>query len=222
MSMIPKTIHYCWFGRQPMPELAQKCLESWEKYLPDYKKTLWNEDTFDVNSIPFTKEAYERKKYAFVSDYIRLYALYNYGGVYMDTDVEVVKSLDEFMDFSAFSGFETANFIPTGIMAAVSKHPWISRLFDYYKGRSFYRSDGTMDLSPNVVFMTSISEQEFGLKRGNQQQVLKDDVHIYPNDYFCPMVWETREIKSTPNTHTIHHFAYSWNEPGITPKSNFK
>lgn len=217
MSLIPKTVHYCWFGRKPLTELAQKCLKSWEQYLPDYEVILWNEDSFDVESNLFTKEAYASKKYAFVSDYVRLYALYHNGGIYMDSDVEVVKNLDEFLDFPAFSGFETAGFIPTGIMGAVPQHPWIKRFLDYYKDRSFYRSDGTMDLTPNVVFMSSVSEQEFGFKRGNQQQILKDGVHIFPNDYFCPMEWATREIKYTPNTHTIHHFAYSWKEPGVTP-----
>ncbi len=217
MSLIPKTINYCWFGRQPMTELAQKCLDSWNRYLPNYKQVLWNEDSFDVESNQFTKQAYECKKYAFVSDYVRLYALYHNGGIYMDTDVEIIKNIDEFLEYSAFSGFESSNFIPTGIMGAVQQHPWIERFLDYYKDKSFIREDGSMDLVPNVVFMTQISEQEFGFKKGNEFQILKNDVHIFPKDYFCPKIWETKEIKLTQNTYTIHHFAYSWNEPGITP-----
>ena len=217
MSVIPQVIHCCWFGGKPLTPLAQKCIESWNKYLPEYPIITWNERTFDVDSVPFTQEAYNCKKYAFVSDYVRLWALYHYGGIYMDTDVEVISDLDKFMNFQAFSGFEQDNYMPTGIMAAVPHHPWIARMLEHYRGRSFFNPDGTMDLKPNVIFMTELAEKEFGLKRGNGLQILKDDVHIFPNDYFCPMVWETREIKLTPNTHTIHHFAYSWKEPGVTP-----
>ncbi|QNO18931.1 glycosyltransferase family 32 protein [Caproicibacterium amylolyticum] len=217
MSVIPQVIHCCWFGGKPLTPLAQKCIESWNKYLPEYPIITWNEKTFDVDSVPFTQEAYNCKKYAFVSDYVRLWALYHYGGIYMDTDVEVISDLDKFMNFQAFSGFEQDNYMPTGIMAAVPHHPWIHCMLEHYRGRSFFNPDGTMDLKPNVIFMTELAEKEFGLKRGNELQILKDDVHIFPNDYFCPMVWETREIKLTPNTHTIHHFAYSWKEPGVTP-----
>ena len=217
MSVIPQVIHCCWFGGKPLTPLAQKCIESWNNYLPEYPIITWNEKTFDVDSVPFTQEAYSCKKYAFVSDYVRLWALYHYGGIYMDTDVEVIKDLDKFMNFQAFSGFEQKNYMPTGIMAAVPHHPWIHRMLEHYRGRAFFNPDGTMDLKPNVIFMTELAEKEFGLKRGNELQILKDDVHIFPNDYFCPMVWETREIKLTPNTHTIHHFAYSWKEPGVTP-----
>lgn len=210
MNFIPKTIHYCWFGKEPMPELLIKCLKSWDLFLPNYKKVLWNEETFDVNSIVFTKEAYSCKKYAFVSDYVRLYALYNFGGIYMDTDVEVLKSLDKFLYFPAFSGFENPDFIPTGIIGARKCHPWIKRFLDYYKDKSFYKENGEMDLYANVRFMTDISIYEYGLIRGNSFQKLKDNVYIFPNDYFCPKVWETKEIKLTKNTHTIHHFTASW------------
>lgn len=211
MGQIPKIIHYCWFGKQPIPALAEKCLDSWDHYLPDYQKVLWNEDSFDVESVPFTKEAYDCKKYAFVSDYVRLHALNQYGGLYLDTDVEVLKNLDEFLEFPAFSGFEKTGYIPTGLMGAFQGHPWIKRFLDYYKDKTFLRSDGTMDLKPNVIFMTDLSVQDFGLKRDqNELQILKDGVRIFPSDYFCPMVWETRKIYLTENSHTIHHFAASW------------
>lgn len=210
MDSIPKIINYCWFGRQPMTPLALKCLKSWKNYLPDYRIVLWNEKSFNVQSNRFTSEAYSCKKYAFVSDYVRLYVLYNYGGIYMDADVEVIKNLDKFLDKPAFSGFENYDFIPTGIIGAIPRHPWIKRFLDYYKYKLFIQTDGSMDLTANVVFMTKISEQEFGLVRGNTFQILKDDVYIFPNDYFCPKVWETKEIILTQNTHTIHHFAASW------------
>ncbi|WP_037372378.1 glycosyltransferase family 32 protein [Anaerovorax odorimutans] len=210
MDLIPKTINYCWFGGNPMPELIQNCIKSWDIYLPEYKKVLWNENSFDVESHQFTREAYKCKKYAFVSDYVRLYALYNYGGLYMDTDVEVLKNLDEFLKYPAFSGFENPSFIPTGIMGSISKHPWVKRFLDYYKDRGFYNNDGSMDLKANVRFMTQISENEFGLRRNNEFQILKNDVYIFPNDYFCPKIWKTKEIVLTENTHTIHYFTGTW------------
>lgn len=111
--MIPKIIHYCWFGRGKMPKLALKCLKSWNKYCSDYKVICWNEDNFDINSNQYVKEAYESRKYAFVSDYVRLYALYNYGGVYMDTDVEVIKNIDKFLAEKAFTGFESETYVTT-------------------------------------------------------------------------------------------------------------
>ncbi|WP_084031650.1 glycosyltransferase family 32 protein [Anaerobacillus arseniciselenatis] len=209
--MIPKIIHYCWVGPKEMPELERKCIESWDKFLPDYQKIFWNEDSFDINSNLFVKQAYGAKKYAFVSDYIRLYALYHYGGIYMDTDVEVIKSLDRFLTHPAFSGFESPGAIPTGAMGAVKGHPWINRLLEYYKDKSFYFDNGSMDLTTNVKIITDISEREFGLVKGNNNfQVLNNDVHIYPTDYFCPKEWWSRKMAITDNTHTIHHFSNSW------------
>jgi hypothetical protein len=208
--VIPKVIHYCWFGKNNMKELNEKCLDSWKRYLPDYKMVLWNEDNFDINSSLYTKEAYECKKYAFVSDYVRLYALYNYGGVYMDADVEVIKPIDCFLVHSAFSGFEVPDYIPTGIMGAEKAHPWIKSFLDYYYERSFFTKDGNMDLLSNVYFMSQISKDEYGWQKGNGYQILKEDVHIYPNDYFCPKVWGTDIINKTENTYTIHHFSATW------------
>lgn len=128
--MIPRIIHYCWFGRGPMPELALKCIESWHKYLPDYEYKLWNEDNFDINSNQFVSEAYEAKKYAFVSDYVRLFAVYNEGGIYMDTDVEVLKSYDNLLHLSGFIGFDGTKHLPvgTGTIACQAKGEWVSRM----------------------------------------------------------------------------------------------
>jgi mannosyltransferase OCH1-like enzyme len=208
--MIPKIIHYCWFGDQQFPQLTEKCIESWQKYLPDYKMVLWDEKRFDIDYNQFTKEAYECKKFAFVSDYVRLFALYYYGGVYLDTDVEVIKNINPFLRFSAFSGFENPLFLQSGVIGAKERHPWIYRFLEYYKDKSFYNKNGTMDLTANVRYMTPISVNEYGLKTGNGYQILKEDVHIFPTEYFCPMIWETREIILTENTHAIHHFAASW------------
>ena len=127
--MIPKKIHYCWFGGNPKPKLAEKCIKSWKKYCPDYELVEWNETTFDIDSAPlFVRQAFESKKWAFITDYVRLWAMYNYGGIYMDTDVEVVKPLDRFLSEKAFSGFESSNYVPTGIMASEKDNPVIGEL----------------------------------------------------------------------------------------------
>lgn len=130
--MIPKKIHYCWFGKGKMPELALKCIESWRVNLPDYELKEWNENSFDINSNFYVKEAYESRKFAFVTDYVRLYALYTEGGIYMDTDVEVLKNLDPFLDLPAFSGFEDNVHIPTGIMAAEKGSVWAGWQLKYF------------------------------------------------------------------------------------------
>lgn len=210
MSSIPKIIHYCWFGHRPMPDLEKKCLESWDIFLPDYKKMLWNEETFDINENIYIKEAYAAKKYAFVSDYVRLYALYNNGGIYMDTDVEVVKNLDKFLIHSAFLGIEAPDWISTCLIGAVIGHPWINRLLTYYKDKSFYMNNGNMNLTTNVAIVTDISSKEFGFQRFNQFQILTDNIYLYPADYFCPKDWTSKEIVITGNTHVIHHFSSSW------------
>lgn len=206
---IPKTIHYCWFGHGKLPELAIKCIESWKKKLPDYKIIEWNEDNFDVNCNEYVKEAYNSKKYAFVSDYVRLYALYNEGGIYMDTDVEVLKSLDPFLNHKAFSGFENNNSIPTGIMASVAKNKWIKILLDEYSDIHFIKKDGTLDTTTNVTRITNKTKDNYKIKLNDTLQDL-GDVVFYPHEYFCPKDWETGIINITDKTYTIHHFNASW------------
>lgn len=209
-NKIPKIIHYCWFGKNPESDLMKKCLESWKKYLPDYELYLWNEETFDINSNMFTKEAYENKKWAFITDYVRLYALKNYGGIYMDTDVEVLKNLDEFLKFSAFSGFEDERYIPTGIMASQKNHIWIEKLFQYYENKHFQNKDGKLEVTPNTKIITKISEKLFNLKINNKRQTLKYNVEIFPKDYFCPKNHYSGKVYLTKNSYTIHHFNGSW------------
>lgn len=208
MNKIPKVIHYCWFGRGEKPKLAKTCIKSWKKYLPDYEIKEWNEDNFDINSNQYVREAYEAKKYAFVSDYVRLYALYNYGGIYMDTDVEVIKSLDEFLINEAFSGFESPEFVQTGIMACVKEYKLFKEFLDYYKERSFIKEDGSYDTTTNVVIMTEICEK-YGLVKNNKLQTI-DGFTIYPKIYFCPLSFNSSEGDFSDNTYTIHHFAGSW------------
>ena len=159
--MIPKMIHQWWFGRGEKPELAIRCIESWRKYCPDYEIIEWNEENFDVNCNQYVKEAYEAKKFAFVSDYVRLYALYTCGGVYMDTDVEVLKSLDGFLVHEAVSGFENASQIQTGFMACRKGFPVFKELLSYYDTVKFIHPDGALNTTTNVVIIT-----ELMLKRG--------------------------------------------------------
>ncbi len=208
---IPKIIHYCWFGRGEKPELAKKCIESWKKYCGDYEFKEWNEENFDINSNEYVKQAYESRKFAFVTDYVRLYAIYNEGGVYMDTDVEVLKPIDEFLKHKAFSSFENNNMIPTGLMAGEKGNEWIKDLLDEYKDIKFIDEDGNMDLTTNVTRITNLTHEKYELELKSCYQELKNGiVTIYPHEYFCPKDWSTGEIHLTDNTYTIHHFSGSW------------
>ena len=216
--MIPKVIHYCWFGRGQMPELALKCIESWHKYLPGYTLKLWNEDSFDINAVLYVKEAYEARKFAFVTDYIRLYALYHEGGIYMDTDVEVLKPLDDLLDLPAFSGYESNKFsnFPTGLMASAAGGVWVKEQLDYYTDRHFLLPDGSLDMTTNTVTISRIMKEN-GFELTGEYQVYKNDMHCFPSDYFCPMT-STRVLKLTKNSYCIHHFAGSWHTPTLKQK----
>lgn len=209
--MIPKIIHYCWFGGNPLPDLAERCIQSWKQYCPDYELVEWNEKNYDISSAPlYVQQAYEAKKWAFITDVVRLFALYQFGGIYMDTDVEVVKPLDRFLEHAAFSGFEDEVTIPTGIMAAEKGHPLIGQLLAYYDDRPFL-VNGAPDLTPNVVMITEhLSERGF-CPNDSLQEVA--GLTLYPHDYFCPCDYRTYRITRTENTHTIHHFAGSWLAP---------
>ena len=208
MSKIPKKIHYCWFGGKPLPSLAKKCIASWKKYCPDYEIIEWNETNFDVNCCDYVREAYEAKKWAFVSDVARLYALVNQGGIYMDTDVEVLKPLDEFLTLEAFSGFEAKDRIPTGIMASVKDQAFFKKLLDDYNDARFYNEDGTPNLTTNVTRITNMCLQ-YGLKLDNTKQTTQGFT-LFPSEYFCPKDCETKQLNITQKTYTIHHFDGSW------------
>lgn len=208
---IPKIIHFCWFGRGPKNELAQKCIQSWKKYCPDYILKEWNEDNFNLDTNEYVRQAYDNKKFAFVTDFVRLYALYNEGGIYMDTDVEVLKPLDAFLKHSAFSSFENNNKIPTGLMAAEKGNDWIFDLMQEYTDLEFIDKNGRMDLTTNVERITNLTVEKYGLlPKSSYQELGGGIVTMYPYDYFCPKDCETGEINITENTHTIHHFSGSW------------
>jgi mannosyltransferase OCH1-like enzyme len=211
--MIPKIIHYCWFGGKPLPELALKCIASWKKYCSDYKIFEWNEKNIDLESNMYIKEAYIAKKWAFITDYVRLFVIFKYGGIYMDTDVEILKPLDEFLEHKAFSGFESNNAIPTGIMGGVANHIWYKNLLDYYKGRHFILADGNFDITTNVTTITEITKNLYNIKLNNTFQELRDGVVFYPSEVFCPKDYRTGKIAITNNTYCIHHFSGSWLKP---------
>ena len=183
--MIPKKIHYCWFGRGPMPDLALKCIESWHKYMPNYEYKLWNEDIFDINYNRYVKEAYDAKKYAFVSDVVRLKALAEEGGLYLDVDFEVLKPFDDLLFHKAFAGFEGSKHHPVmmGVLASEAHGEWIEEQLHRYDERPFI-IEGEEDLTTNVKFVTDFMIQNGFTSDGKEQDY--KDLHIFPVDYFCP------------------------------------
>ena len=211
--MIPKIIHYCWFGGKPLPKSAEKCIASWKKYLPDYEIKRWDESNFDVNAIPYTREAYAACKYAFVSDYARFWILYHYGGVYFDTDVEVIRPIDDIINRGGFLGVESnRNGIYTvnpGLgFAATQGTAVIGEMVNLYSTLHFINTDGVSDLK-NIVEITTDYLSSKGLQNTDEIQDCCGFT-IYPKDYFCPIDYDTRELKITENTRTIHHYAESW------------
>lgn len=224
--MIPRVIHYCWFGRNPLPPLAVKCIESWKKYFPDYEIKEWNEDNFDVNSILYTKEAYEMKKYAFVSDYARFWILYHYGGLYFDTDVEVIKSMDDIIAKGPFMGCEkdahpgaTASAVAPGLGLGVNPGLGLyGELLQLYSTLRFIKDDGGLNLKTVVNYTTELLCFH-GLKNSTKIQEVAG-VRIYPKEYFCPMDYQTKKVVITSNTYAIHHYAESW-VPRYTKFMNF-
>lgn len=208
--MIPKKIHYCWFGGNPYPDDFKQYLESWKENCPNYEYIEWNEKTFDIKCNKYVEEAYTSKKWAYVTDYVRLWAIYNFGGIYMDTDVEVLKPLDSFLLNEAFSGFERPNAVPTGIMAGRKGQVAIGDLLADYDKRHFINSDGSLNLHTNVEYITDYFVTR-GLQLNNTKQTI-NGFTFYPREYFCPKNSRTLELELTNNTYTIHHFAGSWTE----------
>ncbi len=218
--MIPKTIHYCWFGCGELPELARKCIASWRKYLPDYEIKEWNEDNFDVNIIPYTAEAYRAGKYAFVSDYARFWVLYHYGGLYFDTDVEVIRPMDDIIERGNFMGFETDPHGSEGDASEASVNPGlglgvapglglVKKMLDFYEGQHFVY-EANMRNQITVVHIATRVLLKCGLKMVKGIQRVEDDCYIYPAEYFCPINVTTGRLHVTANTRTIHHYAATW------------
>lgn len=217
--MIPKIIHYCWFGGKPLPPLAEKCIDSWRKFLPDYEIRRWDEDNFDVDAHPYTRDAYKAGLYAFVSDYARFKVLYEQGGVYFDTDVEVVRPLDDIIAKGPFMGFEN-----DGIKGQMAVNPGLglvseagmavyAEILRQYDNLAFYDSDGNRNPYSMIPLVTEILKS-LGLKGGGIIEHM-EGITVYPSEWFNPFDDATGRLKKTLNTRTIHWYSKSW-----LPKEN--
>ena len=207
--MIPKKIHYCWFGGKELPDLALKCIESWKKHFPDYEIIEWNENNFDLNFNRYAKEAYDSGKYAFFTDVARLYLVYEHGGIYFDVDVEVIKDFDEVLKNKAFFGLESTGKVNTGLGFGAEKHnPFIKKLLDDYTEKKFIQENGDLDLTPCPIINSKIfKENNFSLN-GEYENI--GGVAVYPKSVFNPKGGYGEEIVLTKKTLSIHHFDGSW------------
>jgi hypothetical protein len=198
--MIPKIIHYCWLSNDPIPAKLQECMNSWGKNLYGYEFMLWNFERFDISSSIWVKQAFEAKKYAFAADFIRIYAVYHYGGIYLDMDVEVIKSFDDLLNYEIMMGYESiAGRIEAASFGAKKNHPFMKKCLNYYDNRKFIKSNGRYDTKILPEIMKRIYDKNLYL-----------NIHLYPAEYFSAKDGETGKIKITENTYTIHHFENSW------------
>lgn len=210
---IPKTIHYCWFGRNPKPKLAKKCIKSWKKYCPDYEIIQWNEDNFDISSAPiYVRQAYEAKKWAFVTDYVRLWVVYEHGGIYLDTDVELKKHLDSLLEYAAYFGFEDGQYIATGLGFGAEKNtPLLKEIMDDYDGIPFVLEDGSFDTKPCPRRNTEVFLR-YGLRQDDSMQILQGNVLILPSVYLCPIEYWSGTKQLSKDTISVHWFSASWQD----------
>ncbi len=215
---IPKTIHYCWFGHSPLPPLAMKCIESWRKFMPDYAIKRWDESNFNINMTDYTRAAYAAGKYAFVSDYARFYVLYHEGGLYFDTDVEIIKPLDDIIASGAFMGCENTfysnsptpsiSIAPGLCLGAKAGMKFYEEIMAVYELSPFLNPDNTPDSTTVVEITTAMMRKKGWIADGSRQRIA--DITIYPPTFFSPKNTRTGEIELSPDTRSIHHFAGSW------------
>ncbi|MEH7493773.1 glycosyltransferase family 32 protein [Neobacillus niacini] len=206
---IPKKIHYCWFGGKEKPAIVKKCLGTWKKNLPHYEIIEWNENNFNIELNSYVKEAYHAGKYAFVSDYVRVFALYHFGGIYLDTDVEVFRSFDDFLHQPSFWGFEQENFIATSTIGAKKGNLLIKEFLDSYNDKNFIKKDGTFNQLTNVAIITKLL-QDKGLLLNGQYQEINQIGAFYPQTYFSPYDYINYQSFISEKTYAIHHFYKSW------------
>ncbi len=212
--MKPIKIHYCWFGKAEKPPIIEKCIASWKGYFPNSEIIEWNESNFDVNCNLYVSQAYEAGKYAFVSDYARFWALEKYGGLYFDTDVEVIREFDDILVQEAFAGFETPDFIAPGLVLYSKEphNPIITKAREWYENSAFLDENGER-IKINVCGMFTELLKGYGFVPNNQLQVC-GGMTLYPTDYFCPYNDATGVLKKTKNTYCIHWYAKSWMSKG--------
>ena len=218
--MIPKIIHYCWFGNGPIPEKEQKCIETWKKFFPDYEIKRWDESNFDYSSCVFSKQAYEKKKYAFVSDYARAKILFDEGGLYLDTDVEIIKPFPHMLDGNGFMGFERRHFLGTAVIAAEKGNEIIKKLLDYYEQHEFLMKDGSMDNIANVSILTDIMK-EYGVELGGTRQTVAG-FEIFNREFFYPKKLGENDFRITDETCAIHKCSNSWMSEREKKRGNSK
>ena len=209
--MIPKIIHLCWLSGDKYPPLIKQCISSWKKIMPDYEIKLWSKENFDINSIQWTKEAFFEKNYAFVSDYIRFYALYNHGGIYLDSDVEIIKKFDDLLQSQCFFGYEYTGIPEAAVIGCVPHLDWIGKCKNWYENESFYDQDG----NTRQVVVPFLIKKEFEsfyhtkLIDDGKIRVINDNV-IFPYQYFSPKNFYSGEVKIFLETYCIHHSVAAW------------
>ena len=211
---IPKVIHYCWFGRGDIPEKDLKCIESWKKYCPDYEIKCWNEDNYDVNKNLFIKQAYDKRKFAFVSDYARLDIIYNHGGIYFDVDVEVIKNIDSLLEHKAFFGLEEVEskyYVNSGLGFGAEKNLFfLKEIMEVYENSNFLLEDGNINAKPCPIITNEVLLKQKNLDIRKNKFYNVDGIIIYPTEYFNPKSYETGKLNITDNTMTIHHYDGTW------------
>lgn len=206
---IPKMVHYCWFGGKEKPEDVKKCIESWKQFLSDYQLMEWNEDNFDIERLQYTREAYTAGKYAFVSDVARIEALYQYGGFYMDTDVEVLKSFNPLLEAQCILGMEEKEYVATSFMAFEKGHPLVKEFLNLYEQLSFLDKKGQIIAGTNVAKLTKMLKEK-GFVQENHYQKLENGIQIYPKEFFSPYDYINCHYNITENSYCVHYFAVSW------------
>lgn len=211
--LIPKIIHYCWFGGAPKPKSVQRCINSWKKYCPDFVIREWTEKDVDITQNEYTRQAYEAKAWGFVPDYLRLWIIYNYGGIYLDTDVQVVRDLSPLLEHKAFAGFEADSFVALGLgFGAEQGNPFLYEHMQLYEELRFLNEDGRENRTPAPQYTTRLL-RGYGLKDDNGETQVVAGVTIFPREFFCPKDFYTGRIMLTENTFSIHQHDASWFSP---------